>query len=568
MMGDTSPWRCRYAARACLGPGRRSAGQRTSESRRRGQSRNDFVLALSLACAAPAIFGCHRSAGASAQLSHASQERSRAQAGMHSSRGSASFLVQGPVSTALVPTDVAREVAVLPGIWTSSESTLRGRVELAVRFGAEPAVDSYQVPICPDADLDAPCTLDPRGVGRLVLSLDVERHAALVTAALRDDNGRACDCIALLGISTDTPTLDPEEQRLADALGLDASQYLQLCHGEEPAELEASSVLGGVLYRNGMRHEGTCAGLNIYTGATERVALREIAKEPSVRPSSERSCTMAFAELDTHATDGSQLEILEGEDLDQCGDLDEMQAWILRRGMLYLVEGEIQSAGGGCSCVRSVAADATTCPTVSDPCGEADLFRPDALADREFWISSDNAFALTLKDHRASVLRPAGGEVRSASIDAPVLGVEYHPGSDLIDLVDRIRGREGVVPTDALVRIGSAALDELEGRVSRSARQYGERCFARMRAGDLDIAFSECIAGLAAGGSDSTRAALTYNLGTIAFRRSDFEVARQWLARSLRLRPGNTATLERLGEVDAALVGERTSRSLDSSMAR
>jgi tetratricopeptide (TPR) repeat protein len=189
----------------------------------------------------------------------------------------------------------------------------------------------------------------------------------------------------------------------------------------------------------------------------------------------------------------------------------------------------------GCSCASWMDASAASCPSPLDPCGQGREL-PDRDQYEELWVTNDERLALAKRGNELVVLAVAGGApVRTVPSKDPILGVEHHPMSALLDAVPPPAGIRVVIPerhaTDA----------SFEG----SAKAWGNRCFEHLQADRLDAAEAACFAGLLTRGTNGTRGALTYNLGRIAEARGNEEGAREYYERSQRLRPSD-ATAKRL----------------------
>jgi tetratricopeptide (TPR) repeat protein len=284
-----------------------------------------------------------------------------------------------------------------------------------------------------------------------------------------------------------------------------------------------------------MTSTNVCNGLNIYDGAGESEPLREGAKPPELTFGALRcsDASMGMFDLESFA------EIEPGFDEDtNCGpdDVGEMEAYSIDNGQLVYASGNINNVGGECTCVAWLPVSEATCPSSLDPCGSPRSFP--ALAGVEaIWVTTDARHALTVENGSLSVyVRDRDAALRSLEAPSEILGVEFHPDTVLLDAPE----------APAQLRPNIPARDDSDADFEGSAKAWGNRCFAHFKAGRLAAAEAACYDGLAAGGSEPTRGALTYNLGRIAEARGDQSRALAYYYRSDGLRPGNAAVTERI----------------------
>jgi hypothetical protein len=71
----------------------------------------------------------------------------------------------------------------------------------------------------------------------------------------------------------------------------------------------------------------------------------------------------------------------------------------------------------------------------------------------------------------------------------------------------------------------------------QGGRDWGERCFRHLKAGELESAHADCEAGLLSNPEPATQGAIYYNLGLIAEKRGQSELASQHYSKSIAVRP-------------------------------
>lgn len=451
--------------------------------------------------------------------------------------------------TVVLPFDPTIERLELPGQWVGAQpehaAGAWGRVPVEV-VGAQDS-DLRPVPVCASGSYGDPCELpvehapaDRRAAlesasASLQLRVELVEGRAPRQTLLDPVRGGECSCVVVPWISADgepVPEFDLEDPVVLEEIAMspyDPEEYVEHCSTEALLpDLEPTAYVGGVLYANGMSHNGVCSGLNLYDGASDTVVLRPGSTEPNAT-FFEGACSEGL--MDPHA------EIdLDGEPGVPCDDDDEMLAYAIERGQLVRTTGSIGTVGEECSCVSALPLSAVSCPSLFDPCGDRQGFPGLADASR-WWVSSDGRRALRLDDEELSVWAPGEAEpLRRDSVGEEILGVEVHARSVLLE--------DPEVPE--VMRAALPPLSVDDRGFAGSAKDWGNRCFGHLRAGLLDAAEAACFAGLVAGGSDGTRGAITYNLGRIEEARGDQARALTYYERSDRLRPGNATVQERI----------------------
>lgn len=94
------------------------------------------------------------------------------------------------------------------------------------------------------------------------------------------------------------------------------------------------------------------------------------------------------------------------------------------------------------------------------------------------------------------------------------------------------------------------AADDVSFQDDRGGQGWDERCFYHLDAKRLANARAACLRGLDVAEDQEIRASLLYNLGRISIKQGDDRRARQYLQKSLELRPEFQAAREKLGELD------------------
>ena len=478
------------------------------------------------------------------------------------------FVVLYGDMTVVIPVGPQLEEFELPGHWVALASDAapraRGRYEVMVSVVPEP--DQYQIPICVDGDFDDPCTFDlepgeltyaelPGSSATWEARVDIEANRVRAWTLHEPWLDGTCSCVVVPGISTDgtpEPEFDLSDPDTLDEIEMspyEPEEYEDEC-GEEAMRPDVGpySYVGGVRYDNGMAHSNVCNGLNLYDGVSEPVELRPGSSEPADFVEGPVACEEGEIDMAPElAPMGDDYEDEEDdEDYDEddiCDEeyADETLGWSIHRGHLIYGRGHIYPAGGECVCASAQPLKTATCPSEFDPCGTDEGFGGLEEYD-DWWVSSDGAAALVVDEEQLRVLDAEGDETRTASA-APdgLLGVEFHPETALSDALE--------VPLEIEVVLPSLAADDLA--FDGSAKQWGNRCFTHLKGERLDAAEAACWAGLAAGGSDRTRGAITYSLGRVEEKRGRLERARGYYQRSLRLRPGNATVEGRLQALPA-----------------
>jgi hypothetical protein len=457
------------------------------------------------------------------------------------------FLVQTRHATVVVPIDASVAIGRVPGIWTAVGNDLYGRLETAVGLSTDP--DTAALPICADASPYDGCRMGSDH-DRVTVTIDIDALAGQPPAwTIADSRDRPCTCVVVEGVSTDiTPVqLDPDLLAEAERLGWSPEEFAALCLEEELPDLVPTTVMGGVLYRTGMGHSGTCEGLNIYDGAGDAIALRPGAVEMRREMPPPRECVESFGELSVNWIGVAEPDCMLGEPDCNCRGTTEMEAWLLHRGNLVHAVGDLEAVGGGCSCTSRTPIAAASCPSPTDPCGETVGFTTIDPATDDFWIATYEDFALVLRKDRLLVMHRGDPKaIRDEPIPAPgldVLGVEFHRNAALLDPPPEF---------PRTLRVPWPALAAEDRALTGDASAWGDRCVVHLRAKRLDEAEAACFAALEAGGTNKTRGAITYNLGRTAEARSDPFTALRWYRRSDRLRPGNATVKARIDALASA----------------
>jgi hypothetical protein len=451
------------------------------------------------------------------------------------SRERPAFLVQMKRATLVVPIDPSAPLVRVDGIWTGGRD-LYGRFETSITTGR----DGTAMPICADATRQSGCRMGP----------DRDRIPATVHVAatservpwwwIGDVRDRECRCVAVDGISTDHEPLDPDVVAEANELGMSPEEFVENCLEDELPDLVPTAMLGGVLYMTGMGHSGTCAGMNIYDGASRPIPVRPDAMPLRREMPRARECVEIFSEIVVDWIGVTEPDCILGDPACNCRGEPEMEAWLLHRGSLVQAIGEIEPVGGGCSCISQVPIAAATCPSPSDPCGDPVGFTTIDQAKDDFWIATHADVGFVLRNDRMLVVhRGDPRPIRDEPIPAPgidVIGVEYHADAALLEPPEFPRS----------FRVARPSLAKSDESFSGDASKWGDRCVVHLREKRWDDAEAACFAGLEEGGSNKTRGALTYNLGRVAEGRGDPERALLWYRRSDRLRPGNATVKERI----------------------
>jgi hypothetical protein len=468
--------------------------------------------------------------------------------------GLSAFVVVGYEETLVIPIDPALAVETLEGQWVGSLPGTPpggwGTALVMLSTDSDPELPS--LPVCPSGAFYGTCSLEldaseapnphralQASTTVLLAKAEVVRGQAPRWSFADIDSHEPCACVIVHGISTDGVPLDLDDPDVKQAMGsYVAEEYFELCKRPSKPDLEPTTYLGGVLYRNGLMHEGVCTdGPGISVGARDDVPLRPGATPP----------TAAFPELVGCQADASLNEV----DLDAlatsglaCDPREQLLAYSLNRGRLVRTigsaDGSPDSGFSFCSCASWLPVTPASCPSPLDPCGSGEGFASRDAWD-ELWVTTDERFALARDEDGLAVLASdRTTPLRRVELEDTILGVEHHPDTELL----------GVAPPPDGVRVALPARHESDEAFEGSAAAWASRCAAHLKAERLDAAEAACFAGLLEGGTDGTRGTLTYDLGRIAEARGERERARAYYERSQRLRP-QKATAERL----RALVG-------------
>jgi hypothetical protein len=497
------------------------------------------------------IMSCHRAPSTPSTPSTAKVLGTEDGASMDRPREA--FVVLGPDQTLVIPFDPDRPPITLPGWWVGAlvddGPAAYGRVDVEVSLAGPP--DAPAVAVCTSAEHSDPCALDGHSWTTLGLKVSVDRDGKSQWEPFDPRDGSACSCVTVSGVSTDgepEPWADADDPEIvldAEVAGFSVERYIDECNPEDlRPEFVATSYFGGVVYRNGMFHTQGCSGVNILEGVHEEIVMRP-GVVPLTRPDTGRlTCAEGLDYgLDYDALLGEDACVLGTEtceNYDACEpEVGELRAFALHRGSLVHVVGNVSTVGGTCMCAGLESLERSWCASPLDPCGSSRRF-PQLEAWDEHWVSTNERAALAMSEERFAVFR-WGREtpVRTAPREPWLLGVEYHADSALLD----------VDPPPPVLRVRWPSLDATDASFGGSAREWGDRCVLHLRAGRLDAAEAACFAGLAEGGSDRTRGALTYNLGRIEEEREAPERALDYYRRSDRLRPDHPEVRARIGEL-------------------
>ncbi len=327
-----------------------------------------------------------------------------------------------------------------------------------------------------------------------------------------------------------------------------------------------ASLVAGTLALNGWDWNGACyGGLSVYDAMDSGYALVE--SPPSLSSEGMRVVAChdmgpAFVEPPWPIGQGAY------EPIDDCelGDGYESEIFMIRRGYLWAVRDDIGFAHGTRESWRRPARPGS-CPSVNDACGDPAPFRKRARLGRqtrEFWIATDGGMALTAMG-RAYALWSAGDEpelVREFTLPAAdatheVIGVRVHADvSRLRALIQRHPGLGAEDGVTAPATVEPARCLELHAdgarveQAPRSARAWGDDCFARMGIGHWYSAEGSCLQGLQVASEDKTRGALLYNLGRLAEAQGADVQAMTHYRASLTARPGNRTVARRLARIE------------------
>ncbi len=466
----------------------------------------------------------------------------------------AAFVVLTDHSTTVVPVDPAIATRTIPGSWVGglpgSAAATWGVVEIEVT--AELRNGSPTLPICPRGDFGDPCelSLEPSGPDRaltvasgsdsMALQVRVGVDGTLSWTPMDALDHHDCACITVHGISTDgepTPEFDLDDPDVLADIEMspyDPEDYEQECGVDAlRPEYGTTAILGGRVYLNGMAGTNVCNGLNIYDGARDSWPVRPGAQELKLTFPPAEDCG---EEPVADAHDRQDRQDLPDEDDYECdAQWPELVSYRIQHGALVRDVGNIDNVGGECWCSSSVPARGV-CPSPLDPCGSPSAITSPEDWD-ELWVASDDSAALGMDATGLAVLVPAEQAPRRRSWSGDeILGVEFHPHTALLDLPEIPSMFAVALPTP------TAADQDFDG----SARAWGNRCFAHVKAAQLDAAEAACFRGLLVGGSEGTRGALTYNLGRIEEARDQPDRALAYYERSDQLRPGNATVQARL----------------------
>ncbi|EDM80771.1 hypothetical protein PPSIR1_12848 [Plesiocystis pacifica SIR-1] len=447
------------------------------------------------------------------------------------------FVVYTVEQSALIPFDGSPPL-VAEGLWIqddrSSPPALRHTTVLS-----HDRARTLDLPPCPCLTADDACT-----------------YGSLTTRELAPEakDARPCGCLYPEDRSGYPPP-DPE--------WVDGEVY-EPCEGE--GEDAPVAIVGGRLQFLGWDWNGACYGaLSIYDAFDSSADL--IHEPPSLS---------AFVDGQLGGIECFDLEpaaitlpwpYLDMEEMPNLCEPDyygEADIFVLRRGSLHRVEDNIHHAGGTRG-VRRMRVRPDRCPSVNDPCGEPDPFKPHAqLArqSREYWIATDGSTGLFARGTRYELWRPGTKEpahrFKLSGFDATfdVLGVRVH--ADLRPLQDAVAanpklGREPSQvspPTVALDQCPGGSFDRAQGL---SARDWGNLCVQHMRADRHASAEAACLQGLRVADDPRTRGALLFNLGRISEAIGALAQAQAHYAASLDARPDNATTQKRLRVVTKQL---------------
>ncbi len=436
--------------------------------------------------------------------------------------------------THVVPLDPSADVQAFPG-WFIAEAGGRARVHYDTTLEETDAGDGVlRLPYCVDTlEQDACGDLDRSASVKAVATLDGDGMSVTVHA----DDERACDCVSVEWLSDEgaeryyealREAWEIDEEEISTSQ-YDVEEYVRRCYLEE-VELSPVAYLGGVAQFHEMLSPVECTGFNNYSLVSRTIEFRAGTQLPDVEVSDAYQCA---EDLDL----SYELDQDEGclfSDDDCCAGAGEGVATWIEAGMLVRYAGDVEPVGRSCGCVNREPVSTQTCPSVYDPCGNADGF-PSLLDALQWWAATDGSAAIAVMPAgEVHVYGRDGSEphrVEDLGLeDTSILGVEFVPA---------LPSREHVVPEVIGVRVPKAT--------GAPGRSWGDLCFKRFKEGKLELAEAACVQGLLeTHDDDKVRGALTYSLGRIEEARGHQARARLLYARSLRLRPGHTAVQARL----------------------
>lgn len=441
------------------------------------------------------------------------------------------------------------------GLWILDERRTPAEVTHALVLSRERA-RALDLPACACLALEGACEQE---------SVQLRRFDPHTGDLLADQSDHDCSCIHR-----------PDEYGFPPLQG-DDGRIFRACKGA--SEEMIASLVGGQLYVNGWDWNGACYdALSTYEAKSRALVL--VSDPPRLTGEGMRLVGCydfgpAFVARPWPIGHGAHAR------LERCDENYESEIFLIRRGYLWGIRDDISGAHGTRIIVRRPARP-DVCPSLDDPCGDPEAFR--ALArledrEREFWIATDGSKALTAVGHEYSLWKRGKGtpiQIDLPGVDSTrdVLGVRAHADiSRLRTSIERHaslgtstpqRAPETVAPSLCHERHEAlrAMTGELQAGVvaERSARAWGEDCFARLGIGHWKTAEASCLRGLTVAVDAKTRGALLYNLGRIAEAQGANAQAIARYRDSLSARPGNREVKRRLARLERAMVRSAAER--------
>lgn len=317
---------------------------------------------------------------------------------------SAGFVIYTAEQSAVVSLDGSRP-AIGEGLWVQDDRSSPSSYSHALLM-SEARARKLRLPNCRSSS-KATCTSE---------SVERRRFEPGMDTVILE--GRACECI-------EKPI---ESDGASDE-----------CETDGAAEVVA--LLAGRIWFMGWE-QSVCDGMNIYDGTSWSHDLIPDAPIPDDTGMQKLGCSR-----DIFVQGGETRWPFELDDYgpDECDF--ESKGFLLRRGELYLIEENVHHAGGERTLSKRVATP-TTCPSVDDPCGDAEPFAQRAnlsVPTREFWIASDGSAALVGEATSwelwvAGQDQPLRFELPGFDATATVIGVRAHRDvSGLRDLIEQNR---------------------------------------------------------------------------------------------------------------------------------
>lgn len=449
------------------------------------------------------------------------------------------FVVFASQESYVIPVDPTADVLMFPGLVVGAIDGGPVRVRATVPVFTDPAVADAAVPVpyCADADEGLACTRVER-FGEAEVQLEASLGPQ-TTNALMDEDGAACSCISVDGLSDEGRERalaqmfedDPSLREELEHSDLELEAYIQTCMGGD-MDLGTVAVSGGRVYAVGEINGRDCGGANIYSMWADVTMLRgdiptdstELIDARCVESTVEGSSVLEFwAALDADACAFGEA---------CCPNAGEATARTIANGVSLLFAGDVGMMGGECGCVQTRPVSPATCASPLDPCGRGDNFDAvDGMA--AWWVANDEGAMLGVHDDTFFVYGAGRDDaLRAETLGLPlssIYGVEVLPS----------------FPTDAAEFV-PGVLVQIPVAEASPDDSWGNACFRHFKAGRLAQAEAACVEGLLDGGTDKARGALTYTLGRIAQARGNATRAAAFYRRSLRLRPGNATVQARL----------------------